>query len=205
MSLGSTWTRLCRVLGAALLGVVVVSGFTPLPNALCRATVVPPRLEPAEAIVVLGSGVGPDGVLTPSSQRKAFEGILLYGRGLAPRLVLLGAQRREAEVRASLARELGVPADAILADGGVTTTKEEADLTTALLRPLAIRRILLVTGGHHMRRAKQLFEGRGFEVAPAPIAGTPCHMTNPEQRMAITVDVLQEFLARHYYRAAGFI
>lgn len=200
-----SWPRFCRVSGFVGLVVFAVLGFTPLPNLLCRANEVPARLEPAEAIVVLGSGVTPDGVLTQSSRSKAIEGILLYRRGLAPLLVLIGAQQQEAEVRAALARDLGVPAEAILAGGLAWTTKQEADRASSLLRPRAVRRILLVTIPNHMSRARRLFESYGFEVNPAPVGSAPCFLTGPDQRLALALDGLQEFLARLYYRAAGYI
>lgn len=57
-------------------------------------------------------------MLSTSSLRRALHGITLHRKGLAPLLVFLGPARGaglvEAEIRAELARELGVSPAAIL-------------------------------------------------------------------------------------------
>lgn len=53
------------------------------------------------------------------------------------------------------------------------TTWENARFSHELLAPEGIRRVLLVTQGMHMRRARQAFEQAGFEVVPAPVDLTP--------------------------------
>jgi uncharacterized SAM-binding protein YcdF (DUF218 family) len=47
-------------------------------------------------------------------------------------------------------------------------TGESAAFTAQILRPLGIRRVLLVTHAFHMRRAQSAFERAGFVVTPAP-------------------------------------
>ena len=143
--------------------------YTPVAGACCQLVVLPARLDPADAIVVLGAGLTAEGSPTASSERRALKGIDLQRRGLAPLLVFVGADRREGEGRARRARELGIPPQAILVAAGARTTRDEADRVASLLRPGGARRILLVTGGIHMRRALGLFAKQGFDVAPAPI------------------------------------
>lgn len=53
------------------------------------------------------------------------------------------------------------------------TTWENARFSHELLAAEGIKRILLVTQGMHMRRARQAFEHAGFEVIPAPVDLTP--------------------------------
>ena len=191
-----------RVVGGATLALFALAAFTPLPNALCRRTTVAADPRPAQAIVVLGSTMTPDGMLSASSLRRALHGILLYRQGLAPNLVFLGPRSRsgqsQAETRAALALECGIPPEAILTGEEMWTTRDEALGVKALLAPKGARRILLVTGGMHMRRARWLFERAGFEVLPAPLPDASCESIGPENRIGLTMSLAQEWLARAY-------
>jgi uncharacterized SAM-binding protein YcdF (DUF218 family) len=193
-----------RVLGGATLAAFAVCAFTPLPNALCRRETAAVAPRPAQAIVVLGSDMTRDGMLSASSLRRALHGILLYRRGLAPRLVFLGPRiasgHSQSEARAALALECGIPPEAILTGEGMWTTRDEAEGVKDLLAPTGARTILLVTGALHMRRARRLFERAGFEVIPAPLSDASCESVGPEARLGLTLSLLQEFLARAYNR-----
>jgi uncharacterized SAM-binding protein YcdF (DUF218 family) len=203
------WDWACRVLG--LLGVVffIACAFTPLPNLISRRLEILSRLEPAGAIVVLGSGVSEDGVLENDSLRRAIQGILLQRKGLAPLLVLSGPAFKngptEAGIRAELARGLGVPSNAILTEEGARTTREEAIHIGALLRVRQVRRVLLVTSPQHILRAQRLFERAGFDVLPAPSGDASRTEIRPEGRLKLMREILQEVLARLYYRVAGYL
>ena len=187
----------------------LVVSFTPLPNALNRWAGVSARLEPAAAIVVLGAGMDGDGVLSTSSLRRTIHGILLFQRGLAPLLAFSGPMsqhhnRGEAEVRADMARLLGVSSTAILTDTTALTTRAEAERMAALLQSRGVSTILLVTSYAHMARSRQLFENVGFTVQPAPVDDLS-HVDKPEARWGLMRPLMQEFLARIYYRVAGYI
>jgi uncharacterized SAM-binding protein YcdF (DUF218 family) len=158
--------------------------------------------RPAQAIVVLGSTMTRDGMLSASSLRRALHGIQLYQRGLAPWLVFLGprdaAGHSQAATRADLALQSGVPSEAILTGEQMWTTREEAEGVRRLLAPKGARKVLLVTGGLHMRRARWLFERAGFEVIPAPLPDASCEGIGAEARIGLTLSLLQEWLARAY-------
>lgn len=205
------WARICRTLG--LVGILLfgASAFTPLPNLVARWDLPPARLEPADAIVVLGGeGVAGDGILGSTSLRRAIRGIVLYRQGLAPLLVLLGSGAdtgdSEAAARADLARRLGVSSDAILMEDGARTTRQEAERIRDLLRPRGVRRILLVTDSQHMTRARGVFERAGFEVLPVPAEDEVLiSSAKPEDRLQLFRWAVLEFMARLYYRAAGYL
>ncbi len=108
------------------------------------------------------------------------------------------ASRAEADVRAALARDLGVPAERVLTDTGARTTREEAIRLPTLLRRMGARKILLVSDPQHMARAVQLFTNAGLEVLPAPA-------DEPEQSIVVTRELVQELFARLYYRIAGYL
>ena len=203
------WARISRLLGLAGVALFLTAAFTPLPNILIRWLGTPARLESAEAIVVLGAGVEPDGVLGDTSMRRALDGMVLHRKGLAPLLLLSGPGRgegpAEAEVREELARALGISPEVILTESKAQTTREEAVNSGALLREKGVRRILLVTGSHHMARAQRLFERAGFEVLAAPTDEVSSEASSPEGRLRLMRQTLQELLARFYYRAAGYL
>src|SRR2546427_195102 len=60
-ALDRTLVVVCRCLGAAAV-LVCLAALTPLPNYLARSLQAEPRLGPADAIVVLGSGIEPRAV-----------------------------------------------------------------------------------------------------------------------------------------------
>src|SRR5262249_16934195 len=149
--------------------------YTPLPHLLSHQTGLPAPPASADAIVVLGGSVNAQGVLNDSSLRSTLQSILLYRQGFAPLLVFSGMVPKqwimEAEVRAEVARQLGVIPMAILTESRAHTTREEAARIADLLHPRGIRTILLVADAEHMVRAQPLFEHKGFTVHPAPAEG----------------------------------
>jgi len=193
---------LLRIVGFLGFAVFLLITFTRLPYFLAGLTRMPPRLEPADAIVVLAATINATGVLSQASFRRAIHGIALQRRGLAPLLVFSGGTgagtKAEADVRAALARDLGVPAERVLTDTGARTTREEAIRLPTLLRRMGARKILLVSDPQHMARAVQLFTNAGLEVLPAPA-------DEPEQSIVVTRELVQELFARLYYRIAGYL
>jgi len=145
-------------------------------------------------------------MLSAASLQRAVQGIDLYRRGLAPLLVMLGARQgglAEADVRARLARDFGVPPPALLTEAGGQTTRDEARRVRALLEPRGARHLLLVTSGEHMARARELFEREGFTVTPSPVGPVRPQMVRPEDRLGQARRWAQEMAARLYYRAAA--
>jgi uncharacterized SAM-binding protein YcdF (DUF218 family) len=198
-----------HLLGALGLGLFLMAAFTPLAPALGRATGVRPRIEPAEAVVVLGHGLRSDGTLTDASLRAALAGVELYRQALAPLLVLAGAQRAgqvsEAQVRAALAHGLGVPRAAIVLEETGKTTREEAERLRPRLSALGVPRILLITDSQHMRRAQAIFERLGFVVLPAPTDDPGAGVADPHGRLLLSWRLAREFAAHAYYRLAGHL
>src|SRR5437016_4366168 len=198
----------CRCVGA-IVALVLVAALTSLPNYLAHALRPEPRLDAAEAIVVLGGGVQPDGALSSESLPRVMQGIRLYKASLAPLIVFSGAgfahRPAEAEVAARLARDLGVRSEQILTETGAHTTREEAARIARRLEPRAVRRILLVTDSEHLVRAVALFERAGLEVLPAPADSVSPATEGPEARLELLRRLSQELMARLYYRLAGYL
>jgi uncharacterized SAM-binding protein YcdF (DUF218 family) len=199
------WPRMCRVLGAVTVAGFLIAAFTPVSTMAARRLSVAPDVGPAEAIVVLGASAYADGSLGDASLRRAVAGIRLYREGLAPRLVFLGMVG-EAEARARLAVSLGVPREAIIAEGAEPTTRDEAYRVGVVLgQRLGVRKILLVTDVLHMRRARGLFERVGLTVRPASTDTAALGATSPERRLALTRHVAQEAAALAYHKLFGYL
>ncbi len=203
MSVARTVGIAVRALGAlALLG-FVLAAFTPAVNVLAHRLSAPPELRRADAIVVLGQAVQADGTLPPVSLQRTVYGIVLFKRGLAPVILFSGARLpstdlSEAIVRADLARELGVPATAVLTESNVQTTRDEARRIADQLLPRGARRILLVSEGAHLMRARRLFARAGFDVLTAPSDGAVADAGDPESRLWALRGIASEVAARVY-------
>jgi len=207
---GRTHTGLpgCRLLGAAAILAFAVIAFTPAVEWLAVRYAEPARIERADAIVVLGGAFGPGEWLDASSLSRLVEGMRLYRRGLAPLLVLSGGTPRvgppEPEIRARLARDLGLPDSAILPVLGAHTTYDESLRVRAALRPRGVRSILLVTGPLHLVRARTVFERAGFAVWPAPAPEVPLDAESAAGRFTVARTLAQELLGWLYYHVVGY-
>lgn len=135
------------------------------------------------AIVVLGGGrtprapeFGGQDVSSPNVlTRLRYAARVQRASGL-PILVTggrpLAAQRPEAELMAeSLREDFGVPVRWL--EPASRTTAENAELSAAILLPLGIRQIVVVSHASHLPRAVKDFERAGFTVLAAPTEFTP--------------------------------
>lgn len=93
-------------------------------------------------------------------------------------------------------------------EGESLTTLENAALSREILGPLGIDRILLVTQGFHMARAKAIFEQFGFHCLAAPTgfegrldrAVSPGDFYPGMAGLRLSTLVLHELLGSAYYR-----
>lgn len=108
-----------------------------------------------DTILVLGSGIRPDGSLPDSAKALVKKAVELYEQGLAPRVIFSGRWSytlshtppiTEAEAMANYAKELGLPEQAIhLEDESITTITNLCLLKEYYLEPHLYKRILLVS------------------------------------------------------------
>ena len=137
-------------------------------------------METADAIVVLGGGVGitfaprlyPD--LEPAADR-VWHAARLYKAGKAPVVILSGGaginptddMESESSAIAILLKDFGVPESAIILESESRNTHENAVMTKTILDEKNLNKILLVTSALHIPRAMMIFQANGIEAIPA--------------------------------------
>lgn len=128
--------------------------------------------QPADAIVVLGTPLGPHHGLTDVGEERVQAGVRLWQRGLAPILCLSGGgpghvrpdRPREADVMAARARELGVPEQALRVERDSLSTADNAIRSASLLAAEGCKRVWLVSQPFHTRRSRYWFRRAGLEA-----------------------------------------
>jgi uncharacterized SAM-binding protein YcdF (DUF218 family) len=130
------------------------------------------RAQPADAIVVLGAQVEPDGQPGPDLRVRTQHAVRLFQQGLAPQFICTGGYRDDrlsaAAVACGLAVAQGVPADRVLLADGSMTTREDAVSARDLMLANGWQTAILVSHPLHLERARLLFEGEGITVYPSP-------------------------------------
>ncbi|MBS3743794.1 MAG: YdcF family protein [Wenzhouxiangellaceae bacterium] len=133
----------------------------------------------ADAIVALGGGIQPATSRNPypdlgAASDRYWHAARLWRAGKAPEIVVSGgampwrdARSTEAEAAVRFLVELGVPDNRILLESASMDTRQNAQMTEAVLRTRGARKVLLVTSALHMRRALARFEQiAGIEFVP---------------------------------------
>lgn len=151
---GGILFRLLTLLLLFLFAAIIYVARTPLLRTAAGLWIVQDRIEPADAIIVIG-----DDDFTAD---RAAEAAALFKAGWAPAVVASGRMLRPYTSIADLmARDLesrGVPSRAIVRfSHRSVNTLEEAENLQVLINQKAWRRILLVTSNYHTRRAKYIF------------------------------------------------
>ena len=128
--------------------------------------------RPADAAVVLGAKVFPDGRMSDALADRIRTACGLYQAGLVQRLVLSGGPGQgtvtEAEAMRHFALSHGVPAQDIFVDNQGLNTEATVRDTMPLLREWQAHRILVVSHFYHLPRIKLAYERAGMEVYTVP-------------------------------------
>ncbi|WP_062379962.1 SanA/YdcF family protein [Demequina pelophila] len=121
--------------------------------------------RPADAALVLGARVWPDGRPSRFLRQRVEAGAALYHRGLVPLLVLTGAGSNregldETAAMARTARELGVPEEALVLDRSGHDTRASA----LNARERGLHSVIVCSQEFHVPRAMWLCRSTGLEV-----------------------------------------
>lgn len=193
--------RIRRTVFASLLGLAALV-FTALAIAIDRYGRID-RARPAQAIIVLGCRVEPDGTAGDSLRARTLHAVSLYERGYAPALIFTGGVGKyppaESIVAAELAEERSVPAAAIFREERSTNTSENARYAAEICRTEGWTRVIVVSDPYHLFRARRNFERVGLTVYTSPAVNCRRHR-NPLYRawwtareaVAVTRDAMAE-------------
>ena len=167
--------------------VIAVPAMPVVSDALLRqledqaASLTPKSSPKADAVLVLGGGIGPApaqglGVEVNEAGDRLLCGVRLWKQGTAPVLITSGARvsftpndpiAPEAVLSQQLAQELGVPASAVLINDQARTTAEEAQHINQLAADRGWKQLILVTSAFHMPRALASFKRQSdLEIFP---------------------------------------
>lgn len=170
---------------------------------------------PVDAIAVLSSGVGDDGMIQGEGVDRLLEGLALAKHTRRPLVISVVRPRGSAGV-SSLADQRRLVALAGIEDrvwivDSVHSTHDEAVRMAALARSRGWRRVALVTSPAHTRRACAVFERAGLAVVctPAPARdaawGGPTPLRSPGDRLRVTASWLYEEIGWLVYHARGWV
>jgi uncharacterized SAM-binding protein YcdF (DUF218 family) len=130
------------------------------------------QAQQADAIVILGARVEPDGQPGPDLQVRTRHAVELFQRGLAPVVICTGGYEDDrlsaAAVACKLAISLGVPAERVFLADGSMTTREDAASAAAMMADHGWQTAILVSHPLHLERARILFEELGITAHPSP-------------------------------------
>lgn len=119
--------------------------------------------EPADAIIVLGSGLRRDGRPGDALRRRSIWAAQLYNEGMAPAVICTGGigdgkTRSEADACREVLESRGVPRAAIYLEEQSRSTEENAIYAREIMREQAWASAVLVTDSFHMLRANWVFD-----------------------------------------------
>ncbi len=183
-----------RVVAVAGVGLVVWELFL-IGQMFLVGTISWPR--PADCIIVMGAAVTADGEASVALMDRTRQGVWLYRRGLAPRIIMSGGPAEpcgptEPQVMAALALHWKVPPHAVLRDELGHSTFDTVNSCRKLMRANGWRRAIVVSHDYHLSRT-----ALAFYRARLPVT------TDPAPRARIqSVDfynVFRESLAWTYY------
>jgi uncharacterized SAM-binding protein YcdF (DUF218 family) len=135
------------------------------------------QARPAEAIVVLGTAQY-NGWPGPVFQARLDRALELWRAGYAPVLVVTGGKMpgdgyTEAEAAWAYLTDAGVPAEAIVIENTASDTWESMQGIAALLQPLGIDEVIVVSDGFHLFRSRMMARDVGLHAWGSPAQMSP--------------------------------
>jgi uncharacterized SAM-binding protein YcdF (DUF218 family) len=133
--------------------------------------------QPADAIIVLGAAEY-RGHPSPVLEARLNHALLLYFKGLAPRVITTGGAGgdpvfTEGSVgRAYLAKH-GVPPEAIVVERQGESTAQSVAAVAEIMRRMSLRSAIVVSDGYHIFRVKKMLESSGLRVYGSPRPSVP--------------------------------
>ncbi len=133
--------------------------------------------RPAEAIVVLGTAQY-NGWPGPVFRARLDRALTLWNEGYAPLIVVTGGKMpgdgfTEAEAAWNYLTEAGIPPEAIVTENAASDTWESMQGVAALVQPLGVDEVILVSDGFHLFRARMMARDVGLQAWGSPAEESP--------------------------------
>jgi len=143
---------------------------------------------PADAIVVLGARILPDGRLGGAARRRVERAARAFSEGAAPFVVCAGGQRWDGHIEALAMRrslqEMGLETTHVLAEIHSRTTAENALYCSRIFRSFGWRHAAVVTCPWHLPRARRDVRRCGLQVTGVAAQDLPAPNLQVAQRFA---------------------
>lgn len=171
---GELWRWFVTALWFSVLAVVITS------TAVVLAIYQQARADgarPAQAIVVLGTAQY-NGWPGPVFQARLDHALQLWQAGYAPLLVVTGGKApgdgyTEGEAGWAYLTNAGVPPESIVVESEALNTWESMQQVSALLRPMGISEVILVSDGFHLFRARMMAHDVGLHATGSAALESP--------------------------------
>ncbi len=184
--------RLLQTLIVMLIGTLVVtsSAFVNLLTWGITAAVPADSGDRIDAIVVLGRG--------PALREERLELVQQIWRDERSPVVFASGMSDAREILKHLEKS-GISPSALVGERCSQTTEENGLFTSAVLRPLGVDTILLVTDPLHMWRSLLIFRSVGFDVVPHPTRLVSGEVSTQQELYRLG----REYTALAYYALTG--
>lgn len=128
--------------------------------------------QPADAIIVLGAAEY-RGRPSPVLEARLNHALLLYLKGLAPRVITTGGAGgdpvfTEGSVSRTYLAKHGVPPEAIVVEREGESTAQSVAAVAEIMRRMNLRSAIVVSDGYHIFRVKKMLESSGLRVYGSP-------------------------------------
>ncbi|MDA2915342.1 YdcF family protein [Nitrospinae bacterium AH_259_B05_G02_I21] len=166
--------------------------------------------EKADAIVVLGGGVGETGSFGDSTFERTRHGVELFKAGYAPYIIFSTGYvygYKEAEDMKLLATSLGVPSKAILLEDRSVNTYDKARFVVPILKARGWEKILLVSAPYHMLRSALTFHGyeSELELVYTPVPDPTFYRHERGAKLKHVRAIAHEYAGILYYWFKGYL
>lgn len=201
---------------AVILAAYLLIFYTPIIWVLARPLVISEEPKKADAIIVLGGGVGESGKVGQGYEERVEYAVELYKKGYAGRIVFSSGYThifKETLVMKALALSLGVPESAIILENRASNTYDSVLFTKEIVDKEHWNRVILLSSPYHMLRVSKVFVklGGGIHVSytPIPKSSFYAHDNSGFFRKKINLKqingIIHEYVGIVYYWLHGWI
>ncbi len=156
-------------LGLGLLGLLAILGINGIVTGSTKDRIISvdaaAQLEDVDCILVLGCGLTANGQPSAMLHDRLTQGVALYQRGAAPKLLMTGDHGRvnydEVDAMKRFAVDAGIPAGDVFMDHAGFSTYESIYRAKEIFQA---RKIVIVTQEYHLHRALYIAQQFGLEA-----------------------------------------